>query len=187
MVVASKDLMAVCRWLYEAKELPVETPIDILTGLTICSVSEFKSLHEHCLQEQKWLALTQSTHPSVDDAFKQVISIITTAVQYYDSLNVSTCWNLPRNCVAVFGTPHDKKENTCWNCGKAGCHPDRCPQPCNEQKIADARRKWNEAWKKLQKKGKLDGKCDGKQRETTLLGNYEQDKWTPPSMGQPAV
>ena len=73
MVVASKELLAVSRHLYEPKELLVETPINVLTGLCISSVSEFKSLHEHCLQEQKRLALMHSTCPSQDDAFEQVV------------------------------------------------------------------------------------------------------------------
>ena len=42
MVLASKELMAVCRRLFEARELPVETPLDLLTGLSICSVPEFR-------------------------------------------------------------------------------------------------------------------------------------------------
>jgi hypothetical protein len=183
MVVASKELLAVSRRLYEAKELPVETPTDVLTGLCICSVSEFKSLHEHCLQEQKRMALTHSTRPSQDDAFDHVVAILTTAVQYYDSLNMSSSWVLPRNRAHAVNAGNQasggKKEITCWNCGKPGCHPDRCPQPRDDKKIAEARKKWMES-----KNGSRDG---GRSRSKGTKSNtYERDKWSPPSASNPS-
>lgn len=127
--------------------------------------------------------LTQSTRPTQDDAFDQVVSILTTAVQYYDSLNLSSAWVLPCHRANIFGTPvaGGKKEITCWNCRKPGCHPDRCPQPRDEKKIADARKKWQDS----RKTGTL-GTSRGKGKGTSK-GNYERDKWTPPNSQNPSA
>ncbi len=97
MVLASKELMAICRRFYEAREFPVETPLDILTGLSFCSVPDFQSMFEHRLQTEKCAALAHSSRPSQEEAFNKVVDIVATAVMYYDSLNVSTSWVLPCN------------------------------------------------------------------------------------------
>jgi hypothetical protein len=49
LALARKELLAVCSCLAKAKELPQETPVDLLTGLTLCFVDEFKTLFEHKL------------------------------------------------------------------------------------------------------------------------------------------
>jgi hypothetical protein len=53
VALARKELLAVFSRLAEAKELPQETPVDLLTGLTLCSVDEFKTLFGHKLQVAK--------------------------------------------------------------------------------------------------------------------------------------
>ena len=50
VALARKELLAVCSRLAEAKELPQEMPVDLLMGLTLCSVDQFKTLFEHKLQ-----------------------------------------------------------------------------------------------------------------------------------------
>ncbi len=53
MALAQKELLAVSSHLAEAKELPQEMPVDLLTGLTLCLVDQFKTLFEHKLQVAK--------------------------------------------------------------------------------------------------------------------------------------
>ncbi len=53
VALARKELLAVCSRLAEAKELPQETPIDLLTGLTLCLVDKFKTLFGQKLQVTK--------------------------------------------------------------------------------------------------------------------------------------
>ncbi len=43
VALARKELLAVCSRLAEAKELPQEMPVDLLTGLTLCLVDQFVS------------------------------------------------------------------------------------------------------------------------------------------------
>ncbi len=53
VALALKELLSVCSCLAEAKELPQETPVDLLTGLTLCLVEQFKTLFKHKLQQAK--------------------------------------------------------------------------------------------------------------------------------------
>lgn len=64
VALAWKELLAVCSRLSKEKELPQETPLDILHGLTLCLVEEFKSLFEHKLQEMKAASFEGNKHLS---------------------------------------------------------------------------------------------------------------------------
>jgi hypothetical protein len=64
VALSRKELLAVCSRLAEAKELPQKTPVDLLTGLTLCSVDEFKTLFEHKLQVAKAESLEGNHHLS---------------------------------------------------------------------------------------------------------------------------
>jgi hypothetical protein len=64
MALAWKELLAVCSHLAEAKELLQETPVDLLTGLTLCLVDHFKTLFEHKLQVAKAESLEGNHHLS---------------------------------------------------------------------------------------------------------------------------
>jgi hypothetical protein len=165
--------------LCEAKELLQETPVDVLTGLTLCSVNEFKTLFEHKLQQTKAEALEGNHHLSQSEILAEVWTLLAYAAQYYGSLNMSDAWNLPKNQrVNVFGTPSETT-NFCWNCGKPGHGLDKCGEPRNDDRIAENRRKWMEAnGKGAKKKGK--GKGGGGT-------NYEHEKWSPPKSGESGV
>jgi hypothetical protein len=62
--LARKELLAVFSRLAEAKEFLQETPVDLLTGLTLCTVDEFKTLFEHKLQVAKVESLEGNHHLS---------------------------------------------------------------------------------------------------------------------------
>ena len=177
--LARKELLAVCSRLAEAKELPQETPLDILHGLTLCSVQEFKTLFEHKLQQTKSASLEGNKHLSQSEILSEVRVLLSTASQYYGSLNMSDKWNLPRNQqqVNVFGTPN---EITCWNCGKKGHGLNDCSEPRNDKRIAENREKWEaSSGKSKSRKGKNKSAGGG--------NNYEREKWAPPKSGESGV
>jgi hypothetical protein len=87
----------VCSRLAEANELPQETPVDLLTSLTLCSVDEFKTLFEHKLQVAKAESLEGNHHLSQPEIMGEVRVLLASAAQYYNSLNMSDTWNLPQN------------------------------------------------------------------------------------------
>ncbi len=162
-----------CSPLAEAKELLQETPVDLLMGLTLCLVDQFKTLFEHKLQVAKAESLEGNHHLSQPEIMGDVRILLASAAQYYSSLNMSDTWNLPQNQrLNAFGTPTGAK-NSCWNCGKPDHSIDHCTQPQNEERIAENCRKWMEAngWNP-KKKGKGSS------------GNYMQEKWGPPKPGE---
>jgi hypothetical protein len=169
-----KKLLAMCSCLAEAKELPQETPDDLLTGLTLCLVDEFKTLFKHKLQVTKVESLEGNHHLSQPEVMGEVRVLLASAAQYYNSLNMSDNWNLPQNQhLNAFGTPLGAK-NSCWNCSKPGHSLNQCTQPQNEVRIAENHWcKWTEAnGRNPKKKGKGGS------------GNYEQEKWGPPKPGE---
>ncbi len=176
VALAQKELMAVCSHLAEAKELPQETPVDLLTGLTLCSVDEFKILFKHKLQVAKAKSLEGNHHLSQPEIMGEVRVLLASAAQYYNSLNMSDNLNLPQNQHQnVFGTLLEAK-NSCWNCCKLDHSLNQCTQPQNEERIAEYCYKWMEAngWNP-KKKGKGGS------------GNYEREKWGPPKPGELGV
>ena len=180
VALARKELLAVCSRLCEAKQLPQETPIDILTGLTLCSVDQFKTLFEHKLQQSKVDSLQGNIHFSQDEIMGQSRAILSQAQQYYNSLNMSDIWSqtkTPR--VNVFGTPGELK---CWNCGKAGHGLDKCSEPRNESRIAENRQKWEASGGRSKSRKKGSGNSSGGGGAT-----YERTKWAPPKPGESGV
>ncbi len=178
MALAQKELLAVCSCLVEAKELPQDTPVDLLTGLTLCSVDQFETLFKRKLQVAKAESLEGNHHLSKPEIMGEVCVLLASAAQYYNSLNMSNTWSLPRNQhLNVFCTPLEDK-NSCWNCGKPDHSLNHCTQPQNqnEERIAENCHNWMEAngWNP-KKKGKGGS------------GNYEQEKWGPPKPGELGV
>ncbi len=176
VALARKVLLALCSRLAEGNELLQETPVDLLTGLTLCLVDQFKTLFEHKLQVAKAESLEGNHHLSQPEIMGEVPVLLASAAQYYSSLNTSDTWNLPRNhCLNAFAAPLGAK-NSCWNCGKPVHSLDHCTQPQNEERIAENCCKWMEAsgWNPM-KKGKGSS------------GNYDQEKWGPPKPGELGV
>jgi hypothetical protein len=105
VALARKEILAVCSRLSEAKELLQETPVDLLTGLTLCLVDEFKTLFKHKLQVAKAESLEGNHHLSQPEIMEEVRVLLASAAQYYNSLNMSDNWNLPQNqCLNTFAT-----------------------------------------------------------------------------------
>jgi hypothetical protein len=72
IALARKELLAVCSRLAGAKELPQEMPLDILHGLTLCSVDKFKALFRHKLQQSKALLLEGNNHLSQSELLSEI-------------------------------------------------------------------------------------------------------------------
>ena len=180
VALARKELLAVCGRLSEAKELPQETPVDILTGLTLCSVEQFTTLFAHKLQQMKALSLEGNKHLSQSEIMAEVRVLLSQAAQYYSSLNMSDYWNLPRNQrVNAVNTPTEIK---CWNCGKSGHGLDKCKDARNEDRIAENRRKY------LETNGSGTTRKKGRSPNSgSNAAPYEREKWSPPKSGESGV
>ncbi len=97
VALARKELLAMCSRLAETKELLQKTPVDLLMGLTLCSVDQFKTLFKHKLQVAEAESLEGNHHLSQPEIMGEVHILLASATQYYSSLNMSDTWNLPQN------------------------------------------------------------------------------------------
>jgi hypothetical protein len=86
-------------------------------------------LISNMLQVAKVESLEGNHHLSQPEIMVEVRILLASAAQYYNSLNMSDNWNLPRNQqLNAFGTPLGAK-NSCWNCGKLDHSLNQCIQP----------------------------------------------------------
>ena len=53
VVIAEKEIMAVCTRLKEVNALPDETVVDVLEGLTNCSVPDFTKLFDFLFRQRE--------------------------------------------------------------------------------------------------------------------------------------
>ena len=91
VVVAQREIDAVCSRLDEVGELPKETPLDIIEGLTLCSVPQFADIFRWMLQAARAKGMLEGDAFS-DDALKtkgtlaRVTAIPAKAVESYHAL-----------------------------------------------------------------------------------------------------
>lgn len=137
VLIAKKELEAVCSRLNEVGELPKETPLDILEGLILCSVPEFAELFKFKLLS----ARNQGVTPQ--DTLSACKNILNSAVDQYHSLCTSGQWHLARSV----GRAHLAQQSdgpTCWNCG--GPHTlGKCTKEKDQKRIDANKKKWEEA------------------------------------------
>ena len=91
--IYKQEVEAVVRRLNEANALPEETVIDILTGLTLCSVEDFKRLFNSYLDDVKKASLASTFgRTKTQDTFGQVMFYLNNAAIHYRNLNMSNKW-----------------------------------------------------------------------------------------------
>jgi hypothetical protein len=66
--------LCVTAWLKQ--RLPQETPVDLLTGLTLCSVDDFNTLFKHKLQVAKAESLEGNHHLSQPEIMGEVCILL---------------------------------------------------------------------------------------------------------------
>ena len=131
VAVAEKEINVVCSRLNEVKALPDETIVDVLTGLTNCSVPEFTKLFDFLLQAARVEALDINATSS-GDTLKSIKDIMSKAVDAYHALCTAGKWYVNHTRVSL----------ACWNCGKEGHSCQNCEKPLDQDKIQDAMKKF---------------------------------------------
>ena len=94
MARLQKEALAVRVRLNEVNALPEETVVDILTGLTRCSVPEFNKLFDFLLQGARTSVLDIDGMSSHDDTLEQVKIILSKAVDAYHALCTAGKWHV---------------------------------------------------------------------------------------------
>ena len=160
VVVAEKEIVAVCTRLNEVNALPEETVVDVLTGLTHCSVPEFKELFMFFLQAARAQALDVN-NSFKDDTLKEVKTLLSRAIESYHALCTAGKWHMTKNSGGRVSVV------VCWNCGKEGHVCTKCDKPRNQASI-DANKK------KFVTKSASDGPPQSQQRKKWGTPNPKQ-------------
>ena len=140
VVLAKKELVAVCKRLDAARDLPEDTPLDIIKGLQKCSVQPFCNYFAHQLHDATKASLNVTTVGAAQGyVMSEVNEILTEALDLYHSLCTTNQWNIPmgHKLGASLGTTNV----TCWNCGGNHTLKD-CTEPHDEVQIAKSRKEF---------------------------------------------
>ena len=162
VVIAEKEIVAVCTRLKEVNALPNETVVDVLKGLTNCSVPDFTELFDFLLQAARVNAL-ELDEANKGDTLAQVKEIMSKAVDAYHALCTAGKWHVNHKRVSLI---------VCWNCGEEGHRCDDCTKPKNQSNIEAAKKKWQNS------KGSGGGSGGGKapQQQRKKWGHSEAPK-----------
>jgi hypothetical protein len=133
VVIAEKEIIAVCTRLHEVNSLPDETVADILEGLTNCSVPEFTKMFDWQLQGIKVRSLKLEEDNMEGDTLEMVKEILTEAVDAYHALCTAGKWHVNNKRASLV---------ICWNCGEEGHRCEKCTKPVNQSNIDAAKKKW---------------------------------------------
>ena len=125
--------MAICLQLNKVDALPYKTVIDVLTGLTNCSIPDFVKLFHFLLQYTKAKALGTDTHGG--NMLEQIKTILSKAVDAYHSLCTAGKWCVSNKSRRYFIL-------VCWSWKKKGYSVNMCPQPKDQKKITPNMKKF---------------------------------------------
>ena len=94
VVYFAKEILAVGKRLHISGDLPEETIIDVLTGLTKCSCKPFKEVFTSYLQDaiKKSLEINAGGVDAAADVYDSIYDILHKAVEFYHSLNTADKW-----------------------------------------------------------------------------------------------
>ena len=106
VVVAQCEVVAVARCLDATGDLPDETTVDVLTGLTKCSCPHFREVFKSYLQDapKESLELTNVRPWGHTRVLDEVIMFMDKALSYYHNLCTSNKWHIPRDDLVHVGT-----------------------------------------------------------------------------------
>ncbi len=126
VLLASEEVLGVCKRLDAGKGLLEEHVIDVLTGLSICGNPRFREMFKH-LKQCADLGNLDFLHTiSISDSpLTKIEAILDKAVDVYDKLCVAGVWlkidKSPQQALTA-------KVNSCWNCGGPHQVPE-CKKP----------------------------------------------------------
>jgi hypothetical protein len=116
--IATEQIVAVAERLAKVSALPCECTVQILEGLTKCSVTVFK-----CLRQ---LHTFTSLHDS--SCLGGINKLCKEANDIFNALNVPKEWNITQK----------HRIDTCFNCGDPNHGAPKCPKPIDQARIDQA-------------------------------------------------
>lgn len=123
--LATEQIVAVAERLAEVSALPTEVTVQILEGLTKCSVASFRDTFKHLLVGERLRQLRTLTPLHDSSRLGDIKKLCKEANDMFNALNVSNNWNIPQG----------HRTDACFNCGEPDHGVPKCPQPLDQARI----------------------------------------------------
>ena len=127
--VATEQIVAVAERLAEVSALPSECTVQLLEGLTKCSVTVFRQTFSHLLVGERLRQLRTLTTLHDSTRLGGIKKLCKEANDMFNSLNVSKEWNIPQK----------HRIDACFNCGDPDHGVPKCPKPIDQARIDKAK------------------------------------------------
>ena len=137
---AEAEIVGVCKRLDAAGALHEDVIIDILTGLSITSVSDFRKMFDTMLQNAKFgnYALLPGV-TTMSTTMEIIEAIFGLATDYYDKMNHSNKWNVANKGGGAGGGSGGGGSrhltNACFNCEEQDCNLRICKKSLDDRRI----------------------------------------------------
>ena len=126
---ATEQIIAVAERLAEVSALPSECTVQLLEGLTKCSVTVFRQTFSHLLVGERLRQLRTLTTLHDSTRLGGIKKLCKEANDMFNSLNVSKEWNIPQK----------HRFDACFNCGDPNHGVPKCPKPIDQARIDRAK------------------------------------------------
>jgi hypothetical protein len=177
VLLASEEIMGVCKRLDAGKGLLDEHVIDILTGLAISSNPRFRKMFDHLKQCADLGNLDfLDTIVASDPPLVKIEAIMEKAVDVYDKLCVAGHWiKLDKSSQRALVNA----VNICWNCGAQGHAAGNCPKPRDNATFEKNKKAFydNRRSKEGQAGGDRRGKKGGDKNKDKSSAEYQRKVW----------
>jgi hypothetical protein len=127
--VATGQLVAIAERLAKVAALPCECTIQLLKGLTKCSVTVFRQTFRHLLVSERLRHLLTLTSLRDSSRLGGITKLCKEANNMFNSLNVSKEWNILQK----------HRIDACFNCGDPDHGIPKCPKFINQSRIIRAK------------------------------------------------
>jgi hypothetical protein len=131
--VATEQIVAITERLAKVSALPSECTIQLLEGLTKCSVTNFRQIFSHLLVSERLRQLRTLTTLHNSSCLGGIKKLCKEANNMFNALNVSKEWNIPQK----------HRIDVCFNCGDPDHGIPKCAKPINQSRIDKAKSKFS--------------------------------------------
>ncbi len=127
--VATEQIIAIAERLAEVSALPSECTVQLLEGLTKCSVTVFRQTFSHLLVGERLRQLCTLTTLHNSSCLGGIKKLCKKANDMFNALNVSKEWNIPQKHWI----------DACFKCGDPDHGIPKCPKPIDQSRINRAK------------------------------------------------
>jgi hypothetical protein len=146
VLVASEEIIGVCKRLDAVNALQEEHVLDILAGLSICTNARFRGMFQLLKQSAELGNLSILPDMPFDPSPMECIEVIMEkAIAKYDKECTAQTWNKTTRGGPSTNNAIVEMVNACWNCGDHSHGVSKCPKPKNQATIEKNKKAFQES------------------------------------------